>query len=81
MKSNTVVLTLDLAKKLADLCYEINPNMTFNYVTGTGADTTEKGLVMWARVKGKTENYILKSTGFKKAFMFRHSVTRERYQV
>jgi len=52
-------LTFDITKKLADLCFELNPNMTFIYVSGTGTDITEKGGQMRARVKGKTENYIL----------------------
>lgn len=66
-------LTFDITKKLADICYDLNPNMTFNYVSGTGTDSTEKGRVMWARVKGKTENYILKKE-FEKAYMFRPGV-------
>lgn len=58
--------TLNLAKTLVAL----NPHMTFNYVSGQGTDSSEKGRTMWARVKGKTENDLL-STGFKQAFMFR----------
>lgn len=63
-------LTFDITKKLADVCYAHNPDMVFNYVSGTGTDSSEKGRTMWARVKGRTENYVL-SKGFKKAFMFR----------
>jgi nucleoside-diphosphate-sugar epimerase len=63
-------LTLDVTQKLADVCYAINPKMTFNYVSGTGTDSSEKGRIMWARVKGKAENYVL-SKGFKKAYAFR----------
>ena len=44
--------------------------MIFNYVSGTGTDSSEKGRVMWARVKGKTENHLL-NFGFRKAYMFR----------
>jgi len=44
--------------------------MTFNYVSGQGTDSTEKGRMMWARVKGKTENDLLK-LGFRQAYMFR----------
>lgn len=62
--------TFDITKQLADLCFEINKDMTFNYVSGVGTDSTEKGRVMWARVKGRTENYIL-NKGFAKAYMFR----------
>jgi len=57
---------LALAKTLKDN----NPEMTFNYVSGEGTYSSEKGRMMWARVKGKTENDLLK-LGFKQAFMFR----------
>lgn len=63
-------LTFDITKKLADMCFELNPHMTFNYVSGTGTDSSETGRQMWARVKGRTENYIL-SMGFDKSYMFR----------
>lgn len=62
----TYLFTLSLAKEL----FIINPEMTFNYVSGAGTDSSEKGNSMWARVKGKTENDLL-SLGFKQAFMFR----------
>lgn len=63
-------LTFGITKALVDVCFEINPQMVFNYVSGTGTDSSEKGRVMWARVKGKAENYIL-NKGFKQAYMFR----------
>jgi len=63
-------ITYDFTMALAKPLYEINPGMTFNYVSGVGTDTSEKGRMMWARVKGKTENDIL-NMGFKQAFMFR----------
>lgn len=63
-------LTYEITRKLADMCFELNPKATFNYVSGTGTDSTEKSRQMWARVKGKTENYIL-AKGFDKAYMFR----------
>ena len=44
--------------------------MTFVYVTGAGSDSTEHGRTMWARVKGRTENALLRLP-FKAAFMFR----------
>jgi uncharacterized protein YbjT (DUF2867 family) len=62
--------TYDITKSLADACYAANPDMVMNYVSGAGTDTSEKGSTMWARVKGKTENYIL-NKGFKDAYMFR----------
>ena len=65
-----IEITFDLTQKLADILYELNENMVFNYVSGTNTDSTEKGKTMWARVKGKTENHIL-NKGFKDAYMFR----------
>ncbi|SDX38347.1 NAD(P)H-binding protein [Paenibacillus sp. CF384] len=62
----TYDLTLSVAKTLARL----NSQMTFIYVTGRGTDSTEKGRSMWARVKGRTENELLKLP-FKAAYMFR----------
>jgi len=47
-----------------------NPGMTFIYVSGSGTDGTEKGSLMWARVKGKTENDLMKLP-FKKVYAFR----------
>ena len=63
-------LTFDVTKSLADVFYEVNPDGVFNYVSGTGTNSSEKGGSMWARVKGKTENYVL-NKGFKDAYMFR----------
>ena len=63
-------ITYDFTLALAKTLFEINPQMTFNYVSGEGTDTSEKGRMMWARVKGKTENDLL-NLGFKQAFMFR----------
>ncbi|QYY33975.1 NAD(P)H-binding protein (plasmid) [Cupriavidus pinatubonensis] len=47
-----------------------NPDMLFVYVSGGGTDTTEQGPVMWARVKGKTENS-LRRLGFRGVYLFR----------
>lgn len=63
-------LTYDFTLALARELYAINPEMTFNYVSGVGTDSSEKGRVMWRRVKGKTENDLLQM-GFKQAYMFR----------
>ncbi len=49
---------------------EVNPEGSFFYVSGQGTDSSEKGRMMWARVKGKTENDLMKM-GFKNALMFR----------
>jgi uncharacterized protein YbjT (DUF2867 family) len=63
-------ITYDYTLALARTLVEINPGMTFTYVSGEGTDSTVKGRMMWARIKGKTENDLL-SLGFKQAFMFR----------
>lgn len=62
----TYLFTINLAKTL----YVLNPKMTITYVSGQGTDSSEKGRMMWARVKGRTENDLLKM-GFPQAFMFR----------
>jgi uncharacterized protein YbjT (DUF2867 family) len=63
-------LTHDLTLAAATTLARLNPNMTFLYVSGAGTDSTERGRTMWARVKGKTENDILKLP-FRAAYMFR----------
>ncbi len=63
--------TYDLTLHFAETV--INADMTFIYVSGSGTDSTEKGSIMWARVKGKTENALLKMP-FKAAYMFRPGV-------
>lgn len=66
-------LTYSYTMGLAGLLHTANPAMTCIYVSGEGTDSTAKGRVMWARVKGKTENDLL-SMGFRRAFMFRPGV-------
>ena len=63
-------ITYDLTINFANTLAKLNPDMTFCYVSGVGTDSTEKGRSMWARVKGKTENDLLKLP-FKSAYMFR----------
>lgn len=63
-------LTFDLTLAVARQLVRINPHMTFIYVSGAGTDSTERGRVMWARVKGRTENALL-TLGFHAAYMFR----------
>jgi hypothetical protein len=62
----TYGITIQAAMVLSGL----NPDMTFCYVSGTGTDSSEKGRLMWARIKGKTENQLL-ALPFKAAYMFR----------
>jgi len=63
-------LTYDLTLAAATTLAKLNPNMTFVYISGAGTDSTERGRSMWARVKGKTENDLLKLP-FRAAYMFR----------
>ncbi len=63
-------LTYDLTLAAAETLVELNPEMTFCYVSAAGADSTEQGRVMWARVKGKIENALMQMP-FKAALMFR----------
>ncbi|MDR6548820.1 NAD-dependent epimerase/dehydratase family protein [Paenibacillus qinlingensis] len=63
-------ITYELTMNIANTLANIQPKMTFVYVTGASTDSTEQGSSMWARVKGKTENALLKLP-FKSAFMFR----------
>jgi uncharacterized protein YbjT (DUF2867 family) len=63
-------LTYDITMAAAKTLAKLNPGMVFTYVTGRGTDSTEQGRLMWARVKGKTENDLLKLP-FKAAYMFR----------
>lgn len=62
----TYILTINFATILAKL----NPDMSFSYISGAGTDSSEKGRIMWARVKGKTENDLMKLP-FKSVYNFR----------
>ena len=52
-------ITHDVTVAAAEALLAVNPQLTFCYVSGAGTDSTEKGRVMWARVKGRTENRLL----------------------
>jgi len=62
-------ITYDLTMSVAQLLAQLNPEMTFCYVTGAGTDSSEQGRTAWARVKGGTENALIRL--FKQAYMFR----------
>ena len=66
-------VTYDITMAAARTLVKLNPTMTFIYVSGAGTDSTEKGRSMWARVKGETENALLRLP-FKAAYMFRPAV-------
>lgn len=63
-------MTYTLTLHMAEILSRLNPDMTFCYISGAGTDSSEKGRVNWARVKGKTENDLMKLP-FKKVFAFR----------
>lgn len=63
-------VTHDLTIHVANLLSRLNPEMVFCYVSGSGTDSTVRGRSMWARIKGRTENDLLRLP-FKKAYMFR----------
>lgn len=63
-------VTFDIAVTAARTLVELNPSMTFILVSGAGADSSERGRTMWARVKGATENAIL-ALPFKASYAFR----------
>ena len=65
--------TYDLTLHVAATLLKMNPSMTFCYISGSGTDSSEKGSVMWARVKGKTENALL-HLGFQRTYNFRPAV-------
>jgi uncharacterized protein YbjT (DUF2867 family) len=66
-------ITHDMALAAAAALLRLNPEMTFIFVSGAGADSTERGRVMWARVKGKTENALLRLP-FKAVYVFRPGI-------
>ena len=62
-------VTYDLTMAVAGPVLEANPNITFIYVSGQSTDSTERGSTMWARVKGRTENALIRMS--KRMYMFR----------
>jgi hypothetical protein len=66
-------ITYDITLSVAETLVRLNPLMIFLYVSGSGTDSSERGRSMWARVKGKTENDLLRLP-FKAAYMFRPGI-------
>src|SRR5436305_12904037 len=62
--------THSITMAAADTLSRLNPHMTFIYVSGAGTDSSESGKVAWARIKGRTENALLRLP-FRAAYMFR----------
>jgi len=71
-------ITYDITVSAAETLARLNTGMAFVYVSGAGTDSTERGRTMWARVKGRTENALLRLP-FKAAFMFRPGIIVPRF--
>jgi uncharacterized protein YbjT (DUF2867 family) len=63
-------VTYDITAAFVDALAKASPRLTFVFVSGRGTDATERGPVMWARVKGAAENHVRRA-GFAAAYMFR----------
>jgi uncharacterized protein YbjT (DUF2867 family) len=68
-------ITYDTTLAFAKSLLKVNSNMVFTYVSGSHTDSTEKGRLMWARVKGKTENALMRLP-FKAVYLFRPGIVR-----
>ena len=66
-------INYDMTLAVAETLARVDPDMTFVYVSGMGTDSTERGRTMWARVKGRTENALLRLP-FKAAYMLRPGI-------
>ena len=73
-------VTYDIAMAAARTLVMLNPGMTFIFVSGAGADSSEKGRVMWARVKGQTENALL-ALPFKGVYVFRPAAIQPLHEI
>jgi uncharacterized protein YbjT (DUF2867 family) len=73
-------ITYDMTLAAAHALVQASPGMTFIYVSGAGTDGSERGRSMWARVKGRTENALLKLP-FKATYMFRPGMIRPMHGV
>jgi len=73
-------VTFDLTLAVAAVLAPLNPGMTFVYVSGMGTDSTGRGRVMWARVKGQTENALLQLP-FRAAYLFRPAVIQPTHGI
>ena len=65
-------VTLALSQTFADKILQLNPEISFSFISAEGADIN--GKAMWARVKAEAEQAIL-NTGFKSAYVFRPAIT------
>ncbi len=73
-------VTYDITIAAASTLARLNPGMTFIYISGAGADSSEKGRTMWARVRGKTENDLLRLP-FNAVYIFRSAIIQPLHGV
>jgi uncharacterized protein YbjT (DUF2867 family) len=73
-------VTYDMTMAAATTLSRLNPQLTFVFVSGAGTDSSEQGRIMWARVKGKAENALLRLP-FKGAYMFRPGVIQPMHGI
>jgi uncharacterized protein YbjT (DUF2867 family) len=66
-------VTYEITMAAAEVLCRLNPQMTFIFVSGAGTDSSERGRTMWARIKGRTENALMRLP-FAAAYMFRPGV-------
>jgi uncharacterized protein YbjT (DUF2867 family) len=74
-EENYKLVTYNLTVSAAQTLLRFNRTLVFIYVSGAGTDSTERGRIMWARVKGQTENALLRMP-FKAAYMFRIGIVQ-----
>jgi uncharacterized protein YbjT (DUF2867 family) len=73
-------VTYDITMAAAEPLARLNPGMTFVFISGAGTDSTGRGRVMWARVKGRAENALLRLP-FKAAYMFRPGIIQPMHGI
>ena len=73
-------ITYDLTLAAARTLVKLDPHLTFLYISGAGTDPSERGRSMWARVKGQTENALLRLP-FRAAYMFRPGYIQPRHGI
>jgi uncharacterized protein YbjT (DUF2867 family) len=66
-------ITYDITMAAAETLVRLNPRMTFLFISGVGTDSSEKGRTMWSRIKGKTENALMRLP-FKASYMLRPGI-------
>lgn len=73
-------ITYGIAVAAGGTLARLNPGMTFIFVSGLGADSSEKGRVMWARIKGNAENALLRMP-FREVYVFRPGIIQPRHGI